>query len=93
MNEFIKRYTSRKLILTVAGALALYSAGAYSEVVILLLGYIGIQGGSDIVSKYNSKTLTASDIQAVTDDYDVDTSKIVSGKPQPTPLFNEEEKE
>jgi hypothetical protein len=93
MKEFINRYTSRKLILTVAGAVALYSAGAYDQVVILLIGYIGVQGGSEIVSKYKSKTLTASDIEAVTDNYEVDTSKIVSGKPKPTPLFNEEEKE
>jgi hypothetical protein len=93
MKEFINRYTSRKLILTVAGAVALYSAGAYDQVVILLIGYIGVQGGSEIVSKYKTKTLMASDIEAVTDNYEVDTSKIVSGKPKPTPLFNEEEKE
>ena len=38
MKEFINRYTSRKLILTLAGAVALYSAGAYDQVVILLFG-------------------------------------------------------
>ncbi len=98
MSKFLCRYTSRKFLFTLIGAVALYSAGAYAEMVILLIGYIGVQGGADIVSKYQGGTLTASDIETAvshnTDDTP-DTSKIVTGGTTltATPLFDESPKE
>jgi len=94
MKELLQRYTSRKLLITVGGAVALFSVGAYDQVVILLLGYVGIEGGADIVSKYKGGTLKASDIQALSDnadDYEVDTSKVETGKPAPMPLVEHTE--
>ncbi len=90
------RYTGRKFLLTAVGAFALYSAGQYGEMVVLVLGFVGVEGGADLVKKYQTRTLTASDIGTAVSqnaEYEVDTSKVVTGKPKPTPLFNETEKE
>lgn len=90
---FIESLMSRKFILTVVGAFALYTSKQYTELVVLILGYLGVEGGADLVSRYKTRNLTARDIEnAVSQNIDegVDTSKIVSGKD--TPLFNEEDK-
>lgn len=95
MKEFQRSLLSRKFLLTVSGAIALWSIGQYGEMVVLLLGYLGVEGGADIVNRYKGRVLTASDIEKVTSqnvDYEVDTSKVVAGNAKPTPLFNEEEK-
>lgn len=92
MQEFLQSLLSRKFLLTVSGAVALWSMKQYDQVVVLLLGYVGVEGGADLVSRYKGGTLTASDIENVTSQNDeVDVSSVTTGKP--TPLFNEEEKE
>lgn len=96
MKDFLNSLLSRKFLLTVSGAVALWSIQQYGEMVVLILGYLGVEGGADLVDRYKGRTLTASDIEKVTsqnNEYEVDTSKVVTGKPKPTPLFNEEEKE
>lgn len=95
MKELVLRYTSRKFVLTALGALALYSVGQYGEMVVLILGFVGVEGGADLVSKYKSRTLTAVDIEKAVSQNDdsPDTSRVVTGKPTPTPMFNEEPKD
>lgn len=96
MTRFLQSLLSRKLLLTLAGALALWSAGQYDQVVILILGYVGVEGGADLVSRYKERSLTATDVQnAVSQNnvYEVDTSKVVTGNAKDAPLFNEQEKE
>lgn len=93
---FLESLLSRKFLLTLAGAGALWSIQQYSEMVLLILGYLGVEGGADIVNRYKERSLTASDIEKVmsqNNDYEVDTSKVVTGNAKSTPLFNEEEKE
>lgn len=99
IEELLVRFTSRKFLLTAIGAFALYSQRQYGEMVVLLLGFVGVEGGADLVAKYKGRTLTARDIEntvsqnIVNIDDDPDTSRIVSGKPSPTPLFDEEPEE
>ena len=93
LYNFLNSLLSRKFLLTAIGAGALYSIHQYSEMVMLLLGYLGVEGGADLVTRYKGRTLTASDVQnAVSQNVDdaPDTSKVVTGN---TPLFNEEPKE
>lgn len=94
MKQFIRSFLSRKFLLTLGGAIALWQQRQFSEFVILLLGYVGVQGASDIVGKYKNGTLSASDVETVVShniETEVDTSKVVTGNS--TPLFNEEIKE
>ena len=90
MKQFITSFLSRKFMLTVIGAAALWSIGQYSEMVILLLGYIGVEGGADLVERYKGGTLTHTDIentmsQNVETDV-VDRNVVITGN---TPLFDE----
>jgi len=91
MKQFIYSFLSRKFMLTVIGAAALWSIGQYGEMVVLLLGYIGVEGGADLVERYKSGTLTHSDIESTmsqnTETDEVDKNVIVTGA---TPLFDEE---
>lgn len=89
---FLKSCLSRKFVITFAGVIALWSIHQYSEMVVLILGYVGVEGGADIVSRYKNRTLTASDVQNVVSqniDDAPDTSKVVTGKDVGTPLFDE----
>ena len=63
LSRLIVRLTSRKFLVTAAGALALYSSKQYTEFVVLILGYLGVEGGADLVQRYRTGGLTALDIQ------------------------------
>jgi hypothetical protein len=93
---FLNSLLSRKFLLTLAGAVSLYQIKQYSQMCVLILGYLGVEGGADIVNRYKTRTLTAADVEnAVSHNIDdtPDTSKIVSGKLSATPLFDEETEE
>ena len=96
LYNFVNSLLSRKFLLTVIGASALWSIHQYGEMVVLLLGYLGVEGGADLVTRYKGRTLTASDVQnAMSQNIDdaPDTSRVVTGKPESAPLFNEEPEE
>jgi hypothetical protein len=93
MKDFIKSTLSRKFLLTLAGVVVFYYNKQYDQMTILILGYVGIVGGADIVTRYKNGSLTASDVETVLSQNDdaPDTSKVVTGKD--VPLFDEKEKE
>lgn len=53
IGGFIQRLTSRKFLLTVATALILVANEQWAELVVLVSGYIGIEGVGDAVSRYS----------------------------------------
>jgi hypothetical protein len=96
MQVFLKSLLSRKFLLTLSGVIALYSIHQYDQMCILILGYLGVEGGADIVGRYKERSLTATDVQnAVSQNvvYELDTSQVLPGNAKPAPLFNESEKE
>ena len=50
MSTFITRLTSRKFLMAVAGLLVLAAERQWSEFVIVLMGYLGIEGGVDAIN-------------------------------------------
>ena len=87
----MKAVLSRKFILTLCGAIALFANKQYDQFVMLVLGYVGVEGAADVISRYKSGTLTALDIEnAVSqNDDEPDRNVVITGN---TPLFDEEEK-
>lgn len=93
IEQFLLSLLSRKFLITIVGAYFLYQLKRYDEMVLLVLGFLGVEGGADIVSRYKSRSLVASDVlnsMSQNDETGVDTNKVITGK---TPLFNEEEQE
>ena len=52
MKELLKRLTSRKFLLAVAAALVFYANGQWAELVAVILGYLGVEGGADIAGRF-----------------------------------------
>jgi hypothetical protein len=93
INDLIKRVTSRKFLITVAGLVTLAGNGQWTEFTALVLGYLTAEGASDVVDRFKSGvgTLDGYVNPESQNIEDVDTSTVVTGKD--TPLFNEEVKE
>lgn len=51
--DLIRRLTSRKFLLTLGTALVLYSNGQYTELTVLIAGYIGVEGAGDVAERYS----------------------------------------
>ena len=54
MKEFLLSLLSRKFLLTLGTALVFIANGAYTEAVAVILGFLGVEGVADTVSR--SKT-------------------------------------
>ena len=52
LASLIKRVTSLKFLLTLSTALVLVANQQWNELVVLILGYIGVEGAGDVVSRY-----------------------------------------
>ena len=63
VGELIKRFTSRKFLLTLAGALTLAANQQWTELVVLLTGYTGIEGLADFKSRGETSTVTQVSLQ------------------------------
>lgn len=88
MKDFIKRFTSRKFLLTVAACLTFYANKQYTELAATLVTYLFAEGSADAVrsyttGKYVDPVQKQADIvkQITADDPDeaVDRSQIVPG--------------
>lgn len=93
MRTFIQSLMSRKLLVTCLGVFLLYQNHQYTEMVAVILGYVGVQGASDLVKSYKSGTLTSQVIENAMShntDYEVDTTKIETGNASPIPMFDQE---
>ena len=53
MKEFLLSLLSRKFLLALGTALVFTSAGAYTEAVAVVLGFLGVEGASDVAQRYN----------------------------------------
>lgn len=52
MKDLLKRLTSRKFLLALSAALALAANKQYTELMGVVIAYIGAEGGSDIATRY-----------------------------------------
>lgn len=62
MKDFIKRLSSRKFLLTVAGCLTLYANQQYTEAAATLIIYVLAEGGKDIAFAYKGVDATVAEI-------------------------------
>lgn len=51
MKEFLKSLLSRKFLLALGSALVFVANGAYTEAVAVILGFLGVEGVADTVSR------------------------------------------
>lgn len=72
MKDFIKRLTSRKFLLTVAAAVNFYANKQYTEMALVVLAYLGVEGGSDIVATYAQNKYVAPTKQLLASDLGID---------------------
>lgn len=88
-----ERLLSRKLWIAIASFAVFILNDQYTEAMGVIIAYLGIQGGADIVNNSRSVSIPFGNNNAMSqnDDYAVDQSKVVTGKA--TPLFDEEPKE
>lgn len=94
LKETLDRMLSRKFLLALAGAITLMANKEWAAMVTLLLGYIAAEGGADVVDRLKNGAKVANRyINPESQNDEVDTSIITTGKPEPTPMFNEEVKE
>lgn len=60
MQEILKQLLSKKFLLAVAGLITLAAYREWAQFVIVLLGYLGVQGASDITDSVTSYKLKQS---------------------------------
>ena len=96
LADLFQRVTSRKFIVAVLGAITLASNGQWNEFTLLILGYLTAEGAGDVVERFKGGVGTLNSYvnpeSHNTDDSDIDTSSVVSGRDD-IPLFYEELKE
>ena len=51
MKEFLKSLLSRKFLLALGTTLVFIANGAYTEAVAIILGFLGVEGVADTVSR------------------------------------------
>lgn len=59
LADLIKRLTSRKFMLTVGTALILIANQQYNELVLLIAGYLGVEGLGDAAERYTTPKANA----------------------------------
>lgn len=93
MEGIVRRLTSRKLWLTIAAFITFIVNGQYTEAVLVVSAYLGMQGVQDVVGqRYNAPEIIKPTSQNVDDEEEVDKTVIETGNVG-TPLFNEQTKE
>lgn len=69
IRDLYYKFTSRKFLLTLAAALVLYANKQWTELVLLISGYMGIEGVADAVERYrapdSTKAVEATKQQAI----------------------------
>jgi hypothetical protein len=87
MKDFIKRFTSRKFLVTVSAMLAAAADNQWHVFIIAALGYLGSEGLGDAVGRYSDAKyqrvlkdarMLAADLTAPDDD-EVDKTVITPG--------------
>jgi hypothetical protein len=63
LTNLIKRLTSRKFLLTVAGGLTLAANGQWTELVALISVYIGTEGAGDVVDRFKTPEVTKAELK------------------------------
>lgn len=64
MNDFIKRLSSRKFLLTVGGIVAVTLFPEIpSEALYLVLTFIGVEGVADVVARYKATDVQVKDLE------------------------------
>ncbi len=51
MKDFIKSLFTRKFLLALGTTLVLVANGAYTEAVAVVIGYLGVEGAADAISR------------------------------------------
>lgn len=54
MKEFVRSLFTRKFLLALGTAIVFIANGAYTEAVAVILGYLGVEGAADAVSRVSS---------------------------------------
>lgn len=95
MDAIIKRFASRKFLLTIAGIALVIGLPEHADNIVQIIGmFVGAEGLADVVERYKKGTLGHDDDTTVVSyndedgDGGVDTTTIVTGND--TPLFDEE---
>ncbi len=72
---------SRKFWLAVGAFITFVAAGEYNEAMLVIMGYLGVEGAADATERYQNARYKQSPTGAMIEDEDdvVDTTKIVSG--------------
>lgn len=93
MKDFIKRLSSRKFLLTVGTACILVANQQWTELVVLISGYVGVEGLGDASARYqaektkqNQVDQTTAMLEAGLVPDDVDKSSITPGGESTDPL-------
>lgn len=96
LSDLLKRVSSRKFLLAFSGAITLALNQQWTEFVGVITAYLIAEGAGDAVERFKGGVSQFdSYVNTETDDDEVDTTVVETGKPIPTdtPLFNEELKE
>ena len=54
MKDFLLSLLSRKFLLALGTSLVFISNGAYTEAVAVILAFLGVEGTSDAITRYNT---------------------------------------
>lgn len=73
------RLRSRKFWLAVGAFITFVANGQYNEAMGVVVAYLGFQGASDAIEKYQQLPPKPKEVDVYDDTDDVDTTKIVSG--------------
>jgi hypothetical protein len=94
-KSFLIRFTSRKFLLAVVGMVLVILLPEHSNDIIKLVAlFVGFEGAADVAQRVTGRPMSTMTVENTVshnaDDSVVDTSRIISGKPEDTPIFNEE---
>lgn len=88
MKDFLKRLTSRKFLLTIAGLIGVTLKPDQADSIIMLIGFfVGAEGAADVVERYSTTKYVEPAKQTVKDmksffdedDEDIDRSTVIPG--------------
>lgn len=89
MHDLLMRLTSRKLWLAVGGFITFVANKQYTEAMAVVLGYLGVEGGADMLRGGGSIPFAAKNAESHNDG-EPDKSAIVTGAGR-VKSFDEEE--
>lgn len=79
--DALKRFSSRKFLITIAGILAVTQFPEYADKIVLLIGtYVGAEGAADVVGRYRTYTKVTDNIDMSDYSQSGEVTRIVPGQ-------------